>query len=103
MADVVELAYVHADPPTMVAQAMSAALGVTLSLRESLYRGGEYFYAELPDGTALRVQHNVDLDELAEPAYADAATVVYASMPRWAAATVGALLRRIDLVPVIVD
>jgi hypothetical protein len=40
---------------------VSAVLGITMVLHESLYLGGEYYLGHLSDGSEVRVRPNVDL------------------------------------------
>ncbi|GAA4561238.1 hypothetical protein [Streptomyces collinus] len=62
-----------------VARSVGDALGRTLSLRESSYRGGEYFFNRDSDGTELSVEQNVRDEEgqYVEPEYSHYRVLVY--------------------------
>ncbi|GAA4576474.1 hypothetical protein [Planotetraspora kaengkrachanensis] len=77
MATYTDLVFVSNDDLQSVAAEVALALGVTLEWRESWYRGGEYLLSigEFGD-ERTSVQRNVEIDELAEPDYPDALTLV---------------------------
>jgi hypothetical protein len=62
------------------ARSVSQALGIAFELRDSLYRGGEYYTAASEHGDFV-VQVNEDLDEPAVPEHPDIPTVLYATIP----------------------
>ncbi|GAA1293246.1 hypothetical protein Psi02_43480 [Planotetraspora silvatica] len=77
MATYTNLVFVSDDDLQSVAAGVTLALGVTLEWRESWYRGGDYLLSTGGSGEErTSVQRNAEMDELAEPDYPDALTLV---------------------------
>lgn len=73
-AAVIELTFGSHEDLATLAGKVGRALGVTFELRDSLYRGGDYYGSESGRGEFV-VQLNEDLDELAVPDRSDVRSV----------------------------
>jgi hypothetical protein len=77
VASYTDLFFVSDDDLQSVAAEVTLALGVTLQWRESWYLGGDYLRSTGGFGEErTSVQRNAEMDELAEPDYPDALTLV---------------------------
>ncbi|MBB2746965.1 UNVERIFIED_ORG: hypothetical protein FHR35_006844 [Microbispora rosea subsp. rosea] len=77
MANFTDLIFVSNGDLQSVAAELTSALGVTLERHESRYRGGDYLLSTGGFGEErTSVQRNAEMDELAEPDYPDALTLV---------------------------
>ncbi|MFG3494168.1 hypothetical protein [Streptomyces sp. NPDC047886] len=65
----------------VVAGRLSRELGIAFQVRESAYRGGEYFLFDLPSGGEVSVERNYEDEEgfLMEADFPDFSTLVYLS------------------------
>ncbi|WP_433352776.1 hypothetical protein ACQP25_06060 [Microtetraspora malaysiensis] len=77
MATFTDLVFVSERDLQSVASELRLALGVTFERRESWYRGGDYLLSSGGFGEeTTSVQRNAEMDELAEPDYPHAPTLV---------------------------